>query len=62
MLIMVKSPPNYNNRVKITNMNSNSNSFTNLINHCYLFFIYSLIIENSLNLFLWLHIYIYIYI
>ena len=54
MLIMV-TPPNYNNRVKITNINSNSNSFTNLINHSYSFsvhqFIYSLNFENNLNLF-----------
>ena len=59
MLIMVKPPSNYNNWVNITNINSNSNSFTNLINHSYSFsaylfiylFIYSLILENNLNLF-----------
>ena len=64
ILIMVKKKTNYNDRVKITNINSNSNSFTNLINHSYSFsaylfihlFIYSLIFENSLNLFLCLHI------
>ena len=58
MLFTVKSPPpNYNNRAKITNIiNSNSNSFTNLINHSYFYlFIHSLIFENSLNLFLCLH-------
>ena len=39
MLFMVTPlpPPNYNNRVKIANINSNSNLFTNLINHIYLF-------------------------
>ena len=59
MLIMVSPPPNHNNWIKITNINSNSNSFTNLINHRYLFsaylFIYLFIFENSLNLFLCLH-------
>ena len=57
MLIM--DLPNYNNRVKITYINSNFNSFTNLIIHSYSFsiylFIYLFIFENSLNLFLFLH-------
>ena len=51
MLIMVTSTPNYNNRIKITNKNLNSDFFTNLLNHSYsfyvYFFIYSLIMENS---------------
>ena len=38
MLFTVKSPPqDYYNRVKITNKNSKSNSFTNLINYSYSF-------------------------
>ena len=53
MLFMV-TPPNYNNRTKITNINSNFNSFINLINPIYLS-IYSLIFQNSLNLFLCLY-------
>ena len=57
MLIMVISS-NYNYRVKITNINFNSYSFTNFINQSFVFclfiylFIYSLIFLNSLNLFL----------
>ena len=39
MLIMV-NPTNYNNKVKITNMNSNYNSFINLINHSFSFSFY----------------------
>ena len=35
MLYRVKSPPNYN-WAKITNINSNLNSFINLMNHSYL--------------------------
>ena len=42
-IIYGKIPPNYNKRVRITNISSTSNSFTNLINHSYsFFFIYSL--------------------
>ena len=59
MLINAPHPLNFNNRVKITNFNSNSNSFTKLIHHSYSFsvylFIYSLIFENCLTLFLCLH-------
>ena len=63
MLIMVTPPKKqkkkYNNRVKIIDINSNSNSFTNLMNHSNPFsvylFIYSLIFENCQNLFLCLH-------
>ena len=34
-MLFTLPPPNYNNRAKITN--TNSNSFTNLINRSYLF-------------------------
>ena len=57
-MLFTVTPPNYNNRIKITNINSNSSSFINKINHSYSFFcifVYSLIFENSLNLFLYLH-------
>ena len=36
---MVKSPPNYNHVAKIININSNFNSFINLISHSNLLFI-----------------------
>ena len=48
MLFTVKSPQYNDNRVKITYINSNSYSFTNLINHRYLLF-FSLIFEKSLD-------------
>ena len=65
MLFMVAPhthTPNYNNRVKITNIDSNSNSFIYIINHSYSFSVYlfihlfiHVIFQNSLNLFLCRH-------
>ena len=42
-LKLILTHTNYNNRVKITHINSNSNSFTNLINHSYSFSVYQFI-------------------